>query len=357
MEMTEESGPGRHARETDRTIAVTGVSGFLGQRLLPLLDASPRVDRVIGLDVRDPARRARKLDFHRVDVLGTELTPFLRGADAIVHLAAVVAPLLDESLFLRVNLDGTRRMLEAATAAQVRKVVRPSSTAVYGAWTNNPIPLTEDAPLRPSPGFLPAIVDAECERLLGAWSAAQPGRIATRLRLAPVVGVGARSLFATHAIGRMPLRVRGATPPVQVVHVDDAAAALELATDKDLDGAFNVAADNWLTSEEAAALGPRTRLPGIPYEIAQRYLATTWASGLGDAPPSALPYFAHSWVVANDRLSAAGWKPRHSNDEALLLATPVAERSIVPMLAGGAAVSTGVAMGTWWLTRRRRKRR
>ena len=37
------------------TVAVTGVSGFIGQRLLPLLDASPDVTRIVGLDVRDPA--------------------------------------------------------------------------------------------------------------------------------------------------------------------------------------------------------------------------------------------------------------------------------------------------------------
>ncbi len=135
-----------------QVVAVTGVSGFLGQRLLPLLDASPHIDRVIGLDVRDPARQARKLDFHRVDVLGTPLAPFLRGAAAIVHLAAVVGAIPDEELVRRVNVDGTRRLLDAATEAGVRKFIRPSSVAVYGAWANNPVPLTEDAPLRPSPG-------------------------------------------------------------------------------------------------------------------------------------------------------------------------------------------------------------
>jgi nucleoside-diphosphate-sugar epimerase len=68
-------------------VAVTGVSGFLGQRLLPLLDASPHVDRIVGLDIRDPARRARKLEFHRADVLGTDLTPYFRDVSSIVHLA------------------------------------------------------------------------------------------------------------------------------------------------------------------------------------------------------------------------------------------------------------------------------
>ena len=85
-------------------------------------------------------------------------------------------------------------------------------------------------------------------------------------------------------------------------------------------------------------------------------LGALWSSGLGDAPPSILPYFVHPWVVANDRLEAAGWKPRHSNDEAILLATPIEERSVLPMVAGAGAVTLGAALGTWWLTHHRRGR-
>lgn len=340
----------------EQVVAVTGVSGFLGQRLLPLLDAHPGIDRVIGIDVRDPARRARKLDFHRVDVLGTELTPFLRGVNVVVHLAAVRGPLLDQELFTRVNVGGTRQVLEAAAGAGVRKIIRPSSATVYGAWANNPVPITEDAPLRPSPGFQPAIVDAECERLLVEWASAHEDRIVTRLRIAPVLGAGADSLLAAIATGRFPLRVRGAVVPVQVVHVDDAVAALELATLDDLDGAFNVAADGWLAADEANALVPHRRLPAIPAELAARVLATTWSTGIGDAPPEVVPYLTHPWVVANDRLKAAGWEPKQGNDEAILLATSVPEPSLWPWVASAAAVTTGAALSTWWLTRRHRAR-
>jgi UDP-glucose 4-epimerase len=337
-------------------VAVTGVSGFLGQRLLPLLDASPHVDRIVGLDVRDPARRARKLEFHRTDVLGADLAPYLRDVTVVVHLASVLGPMPDEALFTRVNVDGTRRVLDAATAAGVRKVVRPSGTSVYGAWANNPVPITEDAPLRPSPGYLPAIIDGECERLLAEWAATTPGRIATRLRIAPIVGAGAHSLFTAVATGRAPVRVRGATPPVQVVHIDDAAAALELSTAADLDGAYNVAADGWLSYEEAGALLPGGRLPALPAALATRVLATSWATGLGDAPPTLVPYLTYPFVVANDRLKRAGWKPQHSNDEALLLATGASDFPLVPVLAGAGAVTAGAALGTWWLTRRRGRR-
>lgn len=336
-------------------VAVTGVSGFIGQRLLPLLDACDHVDRIVGLDVQDPARRARKLDFHRVDVVGADLAPLFRGVTTVVHLAAIVGPIPDEPLFTRVNVDSTRRVLDAAQRAGVRKIVRPSSASVYGAWANNPVPLTEDAPLRPCPGYQPAIVDAECERLLAEWAADRPGRVATRLRIAPVVGPGAQSLFAEIATGRVPIRVRGVTAPVQVVHVDDAAGALALATGRDLDGVYNVAADGWLSHRDADALLPGRRVPPVPYELAARVLGAMWGSGLGDAPPSALPYLVHPWVVANDRLVQAGWHARYSNDEAILLATPAGGGSALPYVAGAAAVTAGLGLGTWWLTRRRRR--
>ena len=177
-------------------VAVTGVSGFLGQRLLPLLDASPHVDRIVGLDIRDPARRARKLEFHRVDVLGTDLRRTCATCRRSCTSRPSIGPLPDDALFTRVNVDGTRHVLDAATATGVRKIVRPSSTAVYGAWANNPVPITEDAPLRPSPGVpardrrrrmrTPARAMGERRRRAG---------IATRLRIAPIVG-GGRALVA-----------------------------------------------------------------------------------------------------------------------------------------------------------------
>lgn len=340
------------------TIAVTGASGLLGQRLLPLLEASPSVGRIVGFDVREPARRTRKLEFRCADVAGTDLKPLLEGVEVVVHLAAVVGCIPDEALMERVNVGGTRRILDAASAVGVRKIVRASSASVYGAWSNNPVPLSEDAPLRPNPGFLPALHDAENERLLGEWRSDHPSSVVTTLRIAPVVGPGAHTMFAAVALGRPPVVVRGATPPVQVVHVDDAASALALAVSLDLDGAFNVAADSWLTHEDAAGLVPRRLVPPLPYEAAERLLAGLWSSGLGEAPPSVLPYLVHPWVVANDRLRAAGWEPRHTNEEAILLGSSGAadHHGALPWVAAVAAVLLGAGGATWWATRRHRRR-
>src|SRR5436305_41 len=152
-----EAGPSRGQSMDVVAIAVTGASGLVGQRLLPRLADEAEVTRLIGLDVRDPLRRVRNLTFHRVDIGGAELKPLLEAADVLVHLATVVDPIPDEALMARVNVEGTRRVLDAAAAVGVRKVIRVSTAAVYGAWPNNPVPLTEDATLRPNPGFAPAV--------------------------------------------------------------------------------------------------------------------------------------------------------------------------------------------------------
>jgi nucleoside-diphosphate-sugar epimerase len=326
--------------------------------LLTLFDADANIASVVGLDVADPARGARKLEFHRCDVATADLKPLLEGVAAVVDLGSAVAPMVDDATARRNNVDATRQLLDAASAASAHRFVRASSAAVYGAWANNPMPITEDAPLRPNPGFVPAVHDAECERLVLEWAEAHPGANTVALRLAPVVGAGVESLFAAAATGRAPVQVRGAERAVQVVHVDDAASAFALAATGSLEGAYNVAANGYLASVDAAAVvgGPRRR-PQLSEELAARALRTMWSSGLGDAPPEALPYLVHSWVIANDRLRAAGWDPKHTNEEALLLSgDPDAARNPLPWVAAVGAVLTGAAGATWWLTRGRARR-
>ncbi len=339
-------------------VAVTGIAGLLGQRLLPRLDASSSVGRVVGLDVRDPERRIGRLEMHRVDIATAEVEPLLEGVSVIVHLASIVDPLPDDSFETRVNVDGTRRILEAATNTGITKIVRVSTAAVYGAWPSNPVPLTEDAPLRPNPGFGPAVQGAEVERMLAEWREQTPGAVITTLRAAPVLGRGSQHLWARLLSGRPAIRVRGAAPPVQTVHADDVADALLLAVEQDLPGVFNVAADGWLDAAAATALRRRPAA-AVPAELLSRALRRLWSTGLGDVPAEALPYLTYPWVLANDRLRAAGWKPQHTNEETLIetvasLTKPFPKAKIAAGAVGiaGAAAALGGGVVLWRNRRR-----
>ena len=210
-------------------------------------------------------------------------------------------------------------MLDAAAAVGVRRIVRVSTAAVYGAWATNPVPLTEDAPLRPNPGFGPAVHAAEVERLLHEWGIEHPDAMVTVLRAAPVLGAGAEHLWARLLAGWRRPRVRGEGAPVQVVHVDDLVDALVRTVTADHPGVFDVAAAGWLGERRGAhAARPRRvaggaarrRPPGPGPELAVRASATS--------RPRCCPYLVQPWVIATDRLEAIGWRPAHTNEETLL---------------------------------------
>ncbi len=169
-----------------------------------------------------------------------------------------------------------------------------------------------------------------------------------------------RSASPRVLLGRPPLRVRGATPPVQVVHVDDLVSALALAATTDLPGVYNVAADGWLDADDARALIGRANVPAIPEEALTRALERTWALGVGDVPPGIVPYLVHPWVIANDRLRAAGWAPQHTNEQAIRegVATLASTRGGPDprVIAGVAAGAVAVTVVGYRVTRRRARR-
>jgi UDP-glucose 4-epimerase len=335
-------------------VAVTGAAGFVGSRLVPALTRAG-IGRVVGLDVRDPVRLAPGFEHHLVDVAGRDLESMLRGVDTIVHLAAVVDPIIDDALMARVNVDGTRRVLAAASAVGVRKVIRVSTAAVYGAWPTNTVPLTEDSPLRPNSGFAPAVHAAEVERLMFEWRLGHPDVVVSVLRAAPVLGAGAQHLLARVLAGRRRPRVRGEGAPVQVLHVDDLVQALVMMVVADHPGVFDIAAPGWLSADEVRTLLPRGSLPAVPLDLVRRALTRAWGAGVGEIPPTVLPYLVHPWVVATDRLEGIGWQAAHTNEETLLEtydALPPApmRAEILAGLLGLGAAGLGAAL---WARRRR----
>ena len=358
--------PGDHAPvvrdpagATAATVVITGVSGFLGQAVLRRLAGSPVVGHLVGLDMREPGFRPRDLQFHLVDVVGSDLRPLFDGADVVVHLAGVHDAIPDEALMARVNVGGTRRVLEAAAAAGVGKVVLVSSAAVYGAWPNNPVPLTEDAPLRPNPGFPLGVHKAELERLLAEWARDRPAVVTTVLRPAFVLGARADHAIARLIRARVPLTVGGSVAPVQFVHEDDATEAIALAVERDLPGVYNVAAEGWLSRDELRALVGRKVQPQVGPELMERALRRLFSAGIVDLPPSEVPYLVHPWVVAIDRLRAQGWTPRYTNEETVLACLGgrdpgSAWKAAVAAATGAGLAATGLVVAG--VVRRRRRR-
>ncbi|HEX7089307.1 MAG TPA: NAD-dependent epimerase/dehydratase family protein [Longimicrobiales bacterium] len=127
-------------------VFLTGGTGLVGSHVARRL--RERGHDVVAL-VR-PGREAPELG--RLGVVRVEgdvcdaverLSPLMAGCDAVVHAAAELFA-RDAGRFGRVNVEGTERVLRAAGAAGVRRVLHVSSIAVYGQQEGR-VPLGEEA--------------------------------------------------------------------------------------------------------------------------------------------------------------------------------------------------------------------
>ena len=251
---------------------------------------------------------------------GVELVPAdpsepVRSAGCLLHLAPGDHDALAHRRVNAVRI--TQQALAVAEAWGVDHVVVVSSAMVYGAWPNNPVPLTEDAPLRPDANFAFANQLGQVEQLVDDWRAAAPGRTATVLRPALTLAMDGTSSIVRALAATMGTRLDEADPPAQFLHMDDLAAAVVLAHDRRPDGVFNVAPDGWVPGERVRALAgsrPRVKLPSWLVDL-------RWRFERGPIPPGLQPYVRSPWLVANDRLRALGWTATVTNEQAYVEGT------------------------------------
>jgi nucleoside-diphosphate-sugar epimerase len=317
------------------TVLVTGASGNLGLRLLPLLSDF----HVVGVDVRPPTYSGQ-LEFHSLD-LGREasctaLIRLLRetGVSSVIHLSFILDPLrsgvLDVERMWQINVAGTARVMEAIsvvnrTGGNIRRFVYPSSVAVYGPET--PGPVTEDAPLQ-AYGLPYAVHKRESDEVV-RYRAESMGECRIYL-LRPHIFAG--STMQNYMVGvlrgtplgkskraarmraegrRLPLMLpRGKEylgKKVQFVHVDDMARLLAYLLYRPASDAavtiLNVAGQGEpLTIETCARIANATIKRAPNRATFGLVLRALWKWGISSVPPEALPYLIGSYTMDTTRL-------------------------------------------------------
>jgi dihydroflavonol-4-reductase len=149
------------------SILVTGASGFIGCQLAQLATRlGHRVTAVTAVNNDVERGRCQRLAEAGIHVAvasledPTALEPLLAGHEAVIHLAAAQheagAP---EEYFRRVNVQGTRTMLELSLRAGVARFVYGSTIGVYGPQPH--AVLDERSPLAPDNAYGRTKAEAE----------------------------------------------------------------------------------------------------------------------------------------------------------------------------------------------------
>ena len=283
---------------------VTGASGFLGRHVAAHLLA--RGHRVRGLVRPGGAAPAEGVEAVAAEGLHDRagIARAVRGADTVVHLAARVHVMRDAAAdplaeFRRVNVEGTRTVLEEAIRAGARRFLFVSSVKALGEGGERP--WTDDTP--PAPVDPYGISKLEAERLVRQGADAA-GVHAPVLRLPLVYGPGVRANF----LRLMEMVHRGVPLPFGAVRnrrslafSGNVAAAVQAALESPAAGreTFLFSDGEDLSTPElvraiAASLGKPARLVPVPPALFR-------AGGrMGDVLARALPFPLTSAAV--DRL-------------------------------------------------------
>jgi nucleoside-diphosphate-sugar epimerase len=317
------------------TVAVTGPTGTFGYGLMPLLQADPRVRKVVGIARRpfDPSAEGwDKMEYRRGDVRDEDaLREAFAGADVVVHLAFLIVGGKKDTT-RAINIQGTLNAFRAAAAAGATRFVYASSVAAYGFHRDNPVGMTEDWPTRPADKLFYAQEKAELEELLQAEAARHPELGLYLLRPPVVLGphtVGGKAMLPgplaplnkhlQNGFRRLLVPVPAVVPdlPLQFIHEDDVGRALlQCVVAAGPAGAYNIAGDGVLSMVDLARelrIVP-IKVSGRPVQKAARAITRLPLPSAGEWVEA----FSHPAIMDTTRAKEVlGWEPQFTGLEAL----------------------------------------
>jgi nucleoside-diphosphate-sugar epimerase len=319
------------------SIVVTGISGNLGQRLLPMLSGF----RVVGVDFRPP-QTERPHRFVEMD-LGQEasclqLLQLLREVRpvAVVHLAfvldAVRTGILDRDRIWQINVAGTARVMEAIAEANrewpmVEKFIFLSSVSAYGP--NLSTPATEETPLA-AHTYVYGIHKMEADRVVQQRGAALRGCSVYILRPHILAGASVNNYFmeAFRGIPGGPskrasrMREQGQRLPcmlpsgnkylenrIQFVHVDDVARLIghilwKTEPEPQRLTILNVAGRGGPMTYAQCIGVAKSKLVRVPTEtLFKLVLEFLWRVKISTIPPDVAPYMTSETMMDTSRLA------------------------------------------------------
>jgi len=308
------------------SVLITGAGGYLGSQLLAAIAAGRiEVARVVAADVREvPAhRRLPGVEYVQADVRSAGLVSLFdrHQIDVVVHLASIVTPGKESNREFEYSVDvkGTENVLVACTASGVKKIIVSSSGAAYGYHADNPVPLTEDCPLRGNDAFAYSHHKRLVEEMLARWHVEHPELKQVVFRIGTILGATVKNQITDLFEKPRLIALRGADSPFVFIWDQDVVGCLLRAITTDASGIYNVAGDGAVTLREIAAkLGKRCIV--LPPGLLRFALAVLKPLGLTQYGPEQIDFLRYRPVLDNTRLKTEfGYVPRLSSEQVFAL--------------------------------------
>ena len=306
------------------THLVTGGNGFLGafisRKLISMGEA------VRSIDIAIPENQIDGVEYHAVDVLDRErLKSIMRGVSYVHHNAALVPLRKSGNLFQKVNVNGTKNVLDSAIEAGVEHFSHMSSSAIYGSISESDCPIDQNTRLRPVEIYGQSKLDAEkivadelCKDRISV-SIIRPRTIIGTERL----GIF-QILFEWISEGRNIYIIGSGKNVFQFAHVSDLVDVSIETSMKRLSGFFNIGTDKFGSLREVLEslcefADTGSKVISLPQKL------TICALWLADklrlsplAPWHYMTYHKPFFFDLSSEKERLEWRPKYSNNEMII---------------------------------------
>lgn len=309
--------PVPQSRDPRPLLLVTGAAGGLANIVVSRLTQE---FRLLGVDTRHmPKGRNFPGEFFQIDYSHRRMTDLFRthSIHALLHIGRVWNPKRSQrSTNYRINVLGTRNLLEQARRHGVKHLIVVSTFHVYGAHQHNHVYITEDEALRASQIF-PELVDAiELDHAATTFLWRYRDLRTIVIRPCSIIGASIQNTISGFLRSRVCPTLMGYDPLMQFIHEQDIASAIATSLKGTASGIYNLAGEGVVPYSRAIELAGSTPFPVLS-PLAYSLMGILSRLELG-FPKHLIDYFKYPTVISDAAFRRDfDWKPMISTRDAL----------------------------------------
>jgi UDP-glucose 4-epimerase len=309
-----------------KNILITGTGGYVGKQLVERIksDDYPHksdIGNVVALDVVVPKEKVEGVYYYVADIRNKEKlqeTFKKHGINTVIHMAAVLAPsprIPVEDMY-KINVDGTRNILECCYDNKVERFVAASSGAAYGYFEDNSDWLSEDNdPIRGNMEFPYSFHKRVNEEDFKLYQKIMPEMKQFIFRIGTVLGKNVDNLITDLFKKPVITGIKGSDTPFVFIWDEDLVEIVLSSLFSDKPGAYNVAGDGAVKLPEIAKYLNKKFLP-LPTKLVENALGFMRTIGVSQYGPEQVRFLKYRPVLDNKKLKEVyGYIPRKTSHE------------------------------------------
>lgn len=304
---------------------MTGGAGYIGSTLIQYLLKTYPTWNVLATDIKPMpiSIESSNFEFLTLDISDRNIvidTIQTWKPDSIVHLASILNPPpgMSEEVQWKIDVHGTKNVLDGAVYTRTNQVIITSSGAAYGYHKENKEWIEETDPIRGHSAFVYSKHKREVEELLSEYRKIFPQLKQLILRPGTILGKTVNNLITDMFQKPFVMGILGHKSPFVFIWDEDVIQIIVKGIAENKEGSYNLAGDGALSLEEISRMIRKPYLP-IPAFLLQSILWILRLFRLTQYGPDQIDFLRYRPVLANQQLkNVFGYTPKYNSKETFI---------------------------------------